>query len=117
VLLNVVAATTCYLSVAFVCPKIPDTGTIDLEAFHNANRRRYLGFGILSSLFSIGISLLYGGLFNVPGQVVEAIGLGMGLAAVAIAYVFSNIWVQRVMVVVALASVAFFFAVGDPMLS
>jgi hypothetical protein len=47
----------------------------------------------------------------------QAIDFGAGLAALVLAYVFPNIWVQRAMVVVALASVAFFFAVGDPVLS
>ncbi|HEX3673945.1 MAG TPA: hypothetical protein VHU87_06695 [Rhizomicrobium sp.] len=117
VLLNLLGTTTCYLFVAFVCPKISETGPVDLGAFHDANRRRYLGFGIANSLFSVCVSLLYSGLYDVPGQVLQAIDFGAGLAALVLAYVFPNVWVQRAMVVVALASVAFFFAVGDPVLS
>ena len=117
VLFNVLAVTTSYLFVAFVCPKVPEAGTLDLEAFHNANRRRYLGVAFVGSVLSGATALIYGWLYNVPGQDIEIVGVGVGLVTLLIAYVFANVWVQRIMVVVTLASLIFFFAVGDPVLT
>lgn len=117
VLYNLAAVLCVFLSIAFVCPRISETETLDLWEFHLAHRKQYIGFTIAEVVIGIGDSLYYGNFYGVSRQGLQAlILLTMGVVA-AIGLFTPNARVQFwVAVGVAVLNFVFLF-VGDPVLA
>jgi hypothetical protein len=116
VLLNLAAVLCVFLAIAFVCPRIPESGSIDLREFHKVHGKKYIGFTIGQIVLAIGEALYYGNVYNVPGQNLQAAIIGfIGLAALVALFV-SRPMVQRIAVVAIVAASVVFLFVGDPVL-
>jgi len=116
VLLNFAAVLCVFLAIAFVCPRIPESGSIDLRQFHDLHSKKYIGFTVGEVVLGAGEALYYGNVYRVPGQNLQAAIIGfMGLAAL-VAFFVSRPVVQRIAAVAAVAASVAFLFVGDPVL-
>jgi len=116
VLLNLLAVLCVFLAIAFVCPRIPETGPIDLVKFHNLHSKKYIGFTVGELVLGAGEALYYGNVYNVPGQNLQAGIIGfMGITALAALFA-SNPTAQRIAAIATVAASVVFLVVGDPVL-
>ena len=105
-----------FLAVAFVSPRIPPAGSLDLWQFHLDNRRKYLT-PLLSALFiAVVVSLYYGNVQSLPNQNIQAIIFACMILAGLVAFFSPNAMAQRIAAVAYFAGAVLYFAVGDPML-
>jgi hypothetical protein len=106
-----------FLAVAFVCPRVPQAGNIDLWQFHLDNRRKYLTPLLFSMVVGTMATLYYGDVQNVPNQNVQAVIFVFMIFAVLAAYAWANAAVQRLAAAVYFAGSVVFFVLGVPVLT
>jgi len=53
-----------YLQAALVCAEVPETGPVDLVAFHAQQGHRYIGAYAVSVVFALCANVVYGSAFN-----------------------------------------------------
>jgi predicted permease len=105
-----------FLAIAFVCPRIPAAGEVDLWQFHLDNRRKYLAPALAAFFIATVISLCYDDVQNMPNQNLQAAIFACMIIAGLAAFFSSNATVQRLAAMAYFAGGVLFFVVGDPVL-
>ena len=113
---NLTAVLVGFLSVAFMCPKVPEEKPLDLWEFHLAHRKQYIGLVMVSTMLAVGEEFYYGNVYGVAAQNLQAFISLAFLPFELAGFLSPNIWVQRVSVVVALLGSVAFFVFGEPVL-
>jgi len=116
VMANFAAVVCVFLAIAFVCPRIPESGKFDLWKFHLQNRRRYALFIAVTNALAIAVSLYYGSAYGVPGQTLEAAFMALILLGALAAMAFSSTSAQWLSAFASLGGTILFFVVADPIL-
>jgi hypothetical protein len=117
ILFNFTAVLFVFLPIAFVCPKVPSDGPLDLWEFHLAHRRQYVGFMIANSLMGAGDALYYGYAYGVARQGLQA-AITIVLALVASVALFNtSARIQLVSAIGVMLTMLTFLFVGDPVLA
>ncbi|MBV9043588.1 MAG: hypothetical protein JO294_00570 [Alphaproteobacteria bacterium] len=117
ILYNFAAVLGVFLAIAFVCPRIPAEGDLDLWEFHLAHCRQYIGFTVANVLIGAGDALYYGYAYGVARQGLQTV-IMVALALVAGIGLLHVGW--RIQLWAALGVTAIFFVflfVGDPVLA
>jgi hypothetical protein len=116
VMANFLSVVFVFLAVAFVCPELPETGTVDLWTYHQANKGKYALFVLLANTLATAIALYYGSAYSVSGQTLESIYILIGAAGALAAIVSSSANVQWIAALTTLAGTLLYFVVADPVL-
>ena len=116
VLLNLAGVVCVFLAIGFVCPRIPEGGSIDLWEFHSLHRRKYAAFALGGNLIGIGQSVFVRFLEGDPGRYVLAGILALTVLAPLTAISFSGLAVQRLAAIVVVTGMLLFIVVGAPVM-
>jgi hypothetical protein len=117
ILYNLLAVLCVFLAIAFVCPRLQETETLDLWEFHLEHRKQYIAFTVASAAIATGDSLYYGYGYGVSGQGIQAVILTATAVFAAVALFTPNARVQLWVALAVNALYFMFFFVGDPVLS
>jgi hypothetical protein len=116
VLLNLAGVVCVFLAIAFVCPRIPDGGTVNLWEFHILHRRKYATFALGGNLIGIGQSLFARVVQNGSGQNLLIGILALATLAPLAAITFSSPTVQRLAAIATVTGMVLYIIVGAPVM-
>jgi hypothetical protein len=116
VLMNFAAVIPVFLAIAFVSPRVPAEGTLDLWDFHERSRKTYAPLIAVAAVLGSTIGMYYGAAFAVPGQNLQAVFTGLTALGALVTIFTSSLTAQRAAALISLAGTVLFLIVGDPVL-
>jgi hypothetical protein len=110
ILFTFALAMATYLQVALVCPEIPADGPIDLQSFHDAQSRRYIGAFAATGVLALIGNVVLGDGMNVGEWSRQNLAVVPMLAVTLPALFWRNRWVQLASPMALMAIWVFYFA-------